>query len=91
MELSRNFWLNAPRGGIFTINNWGNMHRRSFVVVVACEARNGDTGNPDRFQGDAWPVVVGCIAPNEGFLQFTLWWYGNFPRLNIFTDAFLFA
>jgi len=45
---------------------------------------------PDRFIGDAKPIVVGNIAAHYGFVEFTLWWYGDFPFLNIWTDITVF-
>jgi hypothetical protein len=89
MEFSRNQWLSAPRGATFTITNWSNMREGSFVVISACESAGGTASIPNKFRGDAFPIVAGCINPQDGSVQFTLWWFGNFPTLNIWTDTIL--
>lgn len=84
----RHLWRSAPRLSTFTFR-WSAIQHDSFVLVTAAEARF--TGLvPDRFIGAAKPIVAGNIAPFDGGVQFTLWWYGDFPHLNIWTDITLF-
>lgn len=84
----RHLWQSGPRGGNYTFW-WPIIKRDSYVLVTAAEARLGPT-IPDRFKGDAWPVVAGCIAPQDGYVLFTLWWMGDFPYLNTWTDITVF-
>jgi hypothetical protein len=59
------------------------------VLITAAEARTSAV-IPDRFIGAAKPIVVGNIAPFDGGVKFTLWWNGDFPYLNIWTDFTIF-
>jgi len=84
----RHLWVNAPRLARYTFW-WPIIRNDSFVVVTAAEGEISATV-PDRFMGDARPMVVGNIAAHDGFVEFTLWWYGPFPYLNIWTDITVF-
>jgi hypothetical protein len=84
----RHLWRGAPRLAPYTFS-WPIIRNNSFVVITAAEARLSATV-PDRFIGDAKPIVVGNIAAHDGFVEFTLWWYGDYPYLNIWTDITVF-
>ncbi len=84
----RHLWNPAARLDHFTFW-WPIIKNDSFVVITAAEARISALV-PDRVMGDAKPIVVGNIAAHDGFVEFTLWWYGNFPYLNIWTDITVF-
>lgn len=84
----RHLWVSTPRLGRHTFW-WPIIRNDSFVLVTAAEGRISAT-EPDRFVGDAVPIVVGNIAAHDGFVEFTLWWYGDFPNLNIWTDITVF-
>lgn len=84
----RHLWANAPRLASYTFW-WPIIRKDSYVVVTAAEARiSGDP--PERFIGDAKPIVTGNVAAQEGYVEFTLWWQGDFPYLNIWTDITVF-
>jgi hypothetical protein len=84
----RHLWLGADRLARYTFW-WPIIGNRSFVLVTAAQARLSATV-PDRFMGDAKPIVAGNIAAHDGFVEFTLWWYGDFPSLNLWTDITVF-
>jgi hypothetical protein len=84
----RHLWLETPRLGRYTFS-WDIIRNDSYVVITAAEGRIS-AQVPDRFIGEAKPIVVGNIAAHDGFVEFTLWWYGNFPYLNIWTDISVF-
>jgi hypothetical protein len=69
--------------------HWRIITRHSYVVVTAAEAKIS-ANPPERFIGDAKPIVVGNVTPQSGAVQFTLWWYGDFPYLDIWTDVTVF-
>ena len=84
----RHLWRGAPRLANYTAW-WDIILHDSFVVITAAEA-NLSASVPGRFIGDARPVIAGSIAPQDGFVLFTLWWYGDFPYLDIWTDITVF-
>ncbi|QFQ28708.1 hypothetical protein [Bacillus thuringiensis] len=84
----RHLWNQAPRLVEYTFN-WSVIRHDSYVLITAAEARTSAV-IPDRFIGAAKPIVVGNIAPFDGGVKFTLWWYGDFPYLNIWTDFTIF-
>jgi hypothetical protein len=84
----RNLWRSTPRLARHTFW-WPIINNNSFVVVTAAEGRISEV-SPDRFIGDARPIVVGNIAAHDGFVEFTLWWWGDFPYLDIWTDITVF-
>ena len=90
----RHLWRNASNGGAFNFA-WPAINRHSFVVITAAEARLlGRPGfkGPDRFIGAAVRMHVTNIAPhdNAGGVEFMMFWDGNFPRLNVWTDFTVF-
>jgi hypothetical protein len=88
IEHWRHLWIGAPRLARYTF--WmPSIKNNSFVVVTAAEGRIS-ASVPDRFIGAAKPIVVGNIAAHDGFVEFTLWWSGDFPYLNIWTDITVF-
>jgi hypothetical protein len=84
----RHLWRNTPRLGNYTFW-WDIISHDSYVVITAAEA-DLTAATPGRFIGNARPVIAGSIAPQDGFVLFTLWWYGDFPYLNIWTDITVF-
>ena len=89
----RHLWIRAAHRGIYRIN-WEIVRHDSFLVITAAEARLGRL-MPDRFIGDARPIMVGSIAPQDGFVEFSMFWpqgpgFGSFPYLNIWTDTTVF-
>ncbi len=90
----RHLWRNAPQNATFNFNAPA-INRRSVVVITAAEARllgrPGFTG-PDRFIGAAVRMHVTNIAPhdNVGGVTFMIFWDGNFPNLNVWTDITVF-
>jgi hypothetical protein len=84
----RHLFQSAARGSDFHIW-WSIIKHDSYVVVTAAEAQLTENP-PGRFKGDAWPVIAGCIAPQDGNVLFTLWWYGDYPYLNVWTDITVF-
>jgi hypothetical protein len=80
--------VGAPRLARYTFW-WPIIHNDSYVLATAAEGEISATV-PDRFMGDARPMLVGNIAAHEGFVEFTLWWYGNFPYLNVWADFTVF-
>jgi len=84
----RNLWRGTPRLAAHTFW-WPIIRNDSFVLVTAAEGRVSDQ-NPDRFTGDARPIVVGNLAAHDGYVEFTLWWWGDFPYLDIWTDITVF-
>src|SRR5262245_9006715 len=84
----RHLWLNAPGLADYTFW-WPAITHESYVVITAAEA-NRTASVPGRFIGAARPIIAGSIAPQDGYVWFTLWWYGNFPYLNIWTDITVF-
>lgn len=85
----RYLWTQAPRGGVYNFGPWSAIRHDSYVIITAAEARVSPLV-PDRFIGAAKPIIVGNIAPYDGGVNFTLWWYGDFPYLNIWTDFTVF-
>jgi hypothetical protein len=85
----RHLWNNAPRLAVLTANWPGVIRHDSYVIITAAEARTSSL-IPDKFIGAAKPIVVGNIAPFDGGVNFILWWYGDFPYLNIWTDFTVF-
>ena len=88
IEHWRHLWQGAPRLATYTFY-WPIIRNNSFVVITAAEAGVGPQV-PTRFIGDAKPIVVGNTAAQDGFVEFTLWWSGDFPYLNIWTDITVF-
>jgi len=85
----RFLWNNAPRFGIYRVN-WNIIRQDTFVTVTAAEARLGPAV-PDRFIGGARPVLVGSVAPQNGFVEFSMWWgLMDISYLNIWTDVLVF-
>jgi hypothetical protein len=84
----RHLWMNAPRLANYTAW-WPAISHDSSVVITAAEA-DLSAQVPGRFIGDARPIVVGSIAPQDGYVWFTMWWWGDFPYLNIWTDITVF-
>lgn len=59
-------------------------------MVSACEAKLGSYV-PDRFIGGALPLVAGSVAPQDGYVQFTVWWtLIDVGYLNFWTDVIVF-
>ena len=89
MAVYRHLWTHADRFGIFTVN-WDIIKHDSYVNITASEARLGSYV-PDRFIGGARPVFVGSIAPQDGYVQFSMWWgLMDISYLNIWTDIIVF-
>jgi hypothetical protein len=88
MRHFRYLLIGAPRLGIYRVN-WNIIIPRSFIVITAAEAQGtpGTESAPNRFIGEAKPIVVGCIGAHEGFVEYTMWWWGDFPYLNIWADV----
>ena len=84
----RHLWTSAPRLARYRFF-WDIIQNDSFLVITAAEAAIG-AQVPTRFIGDAKPIVVGNIAAHDGFVEFTLWWWGDFPYLEIWTDITVF-
>lgn len=84
----RHLWKSAPRMAVYTFW-WKPIKNDSYVLITAAEA-SISASTPDRFVGDAKPIVVGNIAPREGYVEFTLWWEFDFLYLNIWTDITVF-
>jgi hypothetical protein len=84
----RHLWRSAPRLSVYTFG-WDIIQHGSYVLITAAEA-DLTAQVPARFIGDAKPIVVGNIAPQDGQVQFTMWWMGDFPYLNIWTDITIF-
>ncbi len=84
----RHLWTSAPRLAHYRFF-WDIIQNDSFLVITAAEAATG-AQVPTRFIGDAKPIVVGNIAAHDGFVEFTLWWWGDFPYLEIWTDITVF-
>ncbi|HUL12367.1 MAG TPA: hypothetical protein VLU73_09390 [Methylococcaceae bacterium] len=87
----RHLWRNASRGGIFSFS-WPIIRRDSYVVITVSEA-NLSAEIPGRFIGLAKPMVAANIAPQDGVVEFVLWWsndYGSFSYLNVWTDITVF-
>ena len=90
----QHLWRNAPNGAKFNFS-WPIITRFSSVVITAAEARLLGRPNfkgPDRFIGDAVRMHVTNIAPhdNAGGVEFMIFWDGNFPNLNVWTDITVF-
>jgi hypothetical protein len=81
-------WRDAPRLAPYTFW-WPIIRHDSHVVITAAEA-DLQAQVPGRFIGDAKPVIAGSIAPQDGYVLFTLWWDGDFPYLIIWTDITVF-
>ena len=88
IEHWRHLWIRAPRLARYTFS-WDIIRRNSFVVVTAAEGRIS-AQSPERFMGAAKPIIVGNIAAQDGFVEFTLHWVGDFPYLDIWTDITVF-
>src|SRR5215216_2022822 len=56
---------------------WDIIRNDSFVIITAAEAGIG-ARVPTRFMGLARPIMVGNIAAHDGFVEYCLWWEGNF-------------
>ena len=84
----RHLWKHAPRLANYTVN-WKDIKHDSFVVITIAEAIVSDVV-PDKFIGDAKPMIVGNICPHDGSVEFTVWWYGDFPYLDIWADLLVF-
>jgi hypothetical protein len=84
----RHLWAGLARGGTNTFW-WPAIHHDSYVVITAAEARTSPLV-PDRFVGAAVDMRVTNTAPQDGFVAFQVWWYGDFPYLNIWTDITVF-
>lgn len=85
----RTLWTHAPRFGIYTFN-WNIINKRSYITIEACEAQL-NVENPTKFVGGARPVLAGSIAPQNGFVQFTMWWtLIDVSYLNIWVDITVF-
>src|ERR1700722_5770201 len=84
----RHLWLNVPRLADYTFW-WPIIQQDSYIMIAAAEA-DLTAQTPGRFIGDARPIVTGSIAPQAGYVLFPLWWYGDFPYLNIWTDITVF-
>lgn len=84
----RVLWRDTPRLAMHTVFSRKIRHD-AFVVIAAAEARTSSLV-PDRFIGAARPIVAGSVAPFDGGVRFTPWWYGNFPFLSIWTDITIF-
>jgi hypothetical protein len=81
----RQLWLGVSRLTVCTAG-WPVITPRSIVSITACEG--GERGI--HIVGDERPVVIGCVSPQNGFVQFTPWWYGNKPAIDIWTDITVF-
>jgi hypothetical protein len=88
IEHWRHLWVGAPRLSHYTFW-WPIIQNDSYVLVTAAEGKISATV-PDRFMGAAVPMIVGNIAAHAGYVEFTLWWYGNYPYLNVWTDITVF-
>jgi hypothetical protein len=88
IEHWRHRWVGAPRLAHYTFW-WPIIHNESYVLVTGVEGKISATV-PDRFMGDARPMIVANIAAHAGYVEFTLWWCGNFPYLNVWTDITVF-
>jgi hypothetical protein len=84
----RHLWKHAPRLGIYTVN-WDIIKHDSYVVITLAEAVVSEQV-PTKFIGEAKPMVIGNISPHDGSVEFTVWWYGDFPYLDIWTDILVF-
>ncbi len=84
----RHLWLNVPPARRLHLLV-ANHSERSYIVITAAEA-DLTAQSPGRFIGEARPIVAGSIAPQAGYVWFTLWWYGDFPYLSIWTDITVF-
>jgi hypothetical protein len=80
--------VGAPRLSHYTLW-WPIIQNDSYVLVTAAEGKISATA-PDRFMGAAVPMIVGNIAAHAGYVEFTLWCYGNYPYLNVWTDITVF-
>lgn len=86
MPMQRFLWDRAPRFGIYHVD-WPAIRHDSFVIITGCEAALV-ANPPGRFIGGAKPVLVGSIAPQNGFVEFTMWWtLIDVAYLNIWTDV----
>ncbi len=84
----RILWRDGPRFGIYNVK-WDIIKHDSYVVITIAEAIVSNIV-PEKFIGDAKPMVVGNICPHDGYLEFTVWWWGDFPYLNFWTDILVF-
>jgi hypothetical protein len=94
----RHLWKSAPKLEpgleIFGIAcryefYWDIIRNDSFVIVTAAEAGIGHQV-PTRVMALARPITVGNIAAHDGFVEFCLWWHGDYSRLPIWTDITVF-
>jgi hypothetical protein len=68
---------------------WDIIRHDSFVVITAAEARIG-ARVPSRFMGLARPIIVGNIAAQDGYVEFCLFWSGEYSPFPIWTDITVF-
>src|SRR6476469_308196 len=84
----RQLWTHAPRLATYTFS-WDIIKHDSYVVITLAEASVSDQV-PNKFIGDARPMVIGNICPHDVYVEFTVWWYGDFPYLDLWTDILVF-
>jgi len=78
----------GPRLGIYNVK-WDIIKHDSYVIINIAEAAVSSIV-PDKFIGDAKPMVVGNICPHDGYVEFTVWRWGDFPYLDFWTDILVF-